>query len=147
MHILYLLIGVLGGICITLQSGVNAQLSAVWAKNSILAAAVSFGVGFLVLAASVAALRIPLPSLKGTHTKWWHWSGGLLGAYLVFAGAYLAPILGAGLLVGLILAGQICSAAILDHFGLVGFPKKPITTQKVIGILFLVVGVAIFRFF
>lgn len=128
------------------QAGINSQLSQVWAQNSLLAAAVSFIIGTLALLACVAVLRIPIPRLQGT-TKWWHWIGGLLGGYLVFAGTYLAPIVGAGMLVSLILMGQLSAAIVLDHFGLIGFKKKPINAQKMLGVGLLVIGVVIIRFY
>ena len=147
MNIFNILIGILGGMCLAVQSGVNSQLRAVWAENSLLAAAVSFSIGAAALFLCVAILRIPIPSLRGTQTKWWHWTGGLLGGYLVFTGTYLAPIVGAGMLVGLILMGQLSAAVILDHFGLVGFAKKPFNLRKFLGIILLAAGVVIIRFF
>lgn len=148
MNIIYILMGVAGGMCLAIQGGVNSQLNAVWLQSPILAAAVSFTIGTLALFAVVFALRIPIPTkIKGTGTKWWHWIGGLLGAYLVFATTYLAPIIGAGMLVGLILMGQLSAAVVLDHFGLIGFEKKPINAYRILGVLILAAGVVLIRFF
>lgn len=144
---IYILIGVTGGMCLAVQSGVNSQLRAVWAQNSVLAAAISFTIGALALFVCVGILRIKIPPLKDSGAKWWHWVGGFLGGYLVFAGTYLAPIIGAGMLVGLILMGQLSAAIILDHFGLIGFAKKPINPRRILGIALLAAGVVIIRFF
>lgn len=148
MNIIYILMGVLGGMCLAIQGGVNSQLNIAWTQSPILAAAVSFTIGAIALFAVVAILRIPIPrQIRGTDTKWWHWIGGLLGGYLVFAATFLAPIVGAGMLVGLILMGQLSTAVILDHFGLIGFERKPINASKILGVVLLASGVVLIRFF
>lgn len=148
MNIIYILMGVLGGMCLAIQGGVNSQLNIMWAQNPILAAAISFTVGAIALILVVLILRIPIPrKIKNTNVKWWHWTGGLFGGYLVFAATFLAPIVGAGMLVGLILVGQLSTAVILDHFGLLGFEKKPINVRKIVGVVVLATGVVLIRFF
>lgn len=148
MNIIYILMGVLGGMCLAIQGGVNSQLNVAWTQSPILAAAVSFTIGAIALFIVVFALKIPIPKqIKGTDTKWWHWTGGLLGGYLVFAATFLAPLVGAGMLIGLILMGQLSTAVILDHFGLIGFEKKPVNARKVLGVLLLAAGVVLIRFF
>ena len=147
MSFFNMLIGITGGMCLAAQGGVNSALSAVWTKDAILAAFVSFTIGALVLFACVILLRIPIPSLSKGATKWWHWVAGLFGSYFVFSATYLAPIVGAGLLVALVLIGQLGSAVILDHYGLMGFPKKKINLNRILGIGLLGVGVVLIRFF
>ena len=39
--------------------------------------------------------------------------------------------------------GQIVASLALDHFGLVGFPRRPITSTRVLGAVVLLVGVAL----
>lgn len=148
MNIINILMGVAGGMCLAVQGGVNSQLSVAWVQSPMLAAAVSFTIGAIALFGIVLILRIPIPrKIKGTGTKWWHWTGGLLGGYLVFAATFLAPIVGAGMLVGLILMGQLGSAVVLDHYGLIGFEKRPINARKILGVLILASGVVLIRFF
>lgn len=148
MNILYILMGVIGGMCLAIQGGVNSQLTAVWTQSPVLSAAISFTIGTVVLLLVMLIRKIPIPTtIKGTGTKWWHWTGGFLGAYLVFATTFLAPVVGAGLLVGLILMGQLSTAVVLDHFGLIGFEKKPINARKILGVVTLAAGVVLIRYF
>ena len=51
------------------------------------------------------------------------------------------------MLVGLILMGQLSAAVVLDHFGLIGFEKKPINARRILGVLILATGVILIRFF
>lgn len=148
MNIFYIVMGIVGGMCLAIQGGVNSQLTAVWTHSPILSAAISFTIGFVALALVIIIRKISIPTtIKGTDSRWWHWIGGFLGAYLVFATTFLAPVVGAGLLVGLILMGQLSTAVVLDHFGLIGFEKKPINSRKILGVVVLASGVALIRFF
>ncbi len=149
MKYAYVLLGVLGGVALSTQSGVNSLLRVLWAKDPMLAAAVSFTVGALALFATLFALRMPIPSLKGegNTTKWWHWTGGVMGAYLVAASIFLVPIVGASVLVALILAGNLAAAVVLDHFGLIGFKQRSVNIQRFLGIVLLMVGVGVISYF
>lgn len=143
-----MLIGVAGGMCLAIQGGVNSQLTAVWTQSPILSAAISFTIGAVALFLITLLLNIAIPrKLKGTETKWWHWTAGLLGAYFVFATTSLAPEVGAGMLVGLILMGQLSMAMTLDHFGLIGFEKKPVNARKILGVVVLASGILLIKFF
>jgi transporter family-2 protein len=141
MSILFLVMGVLAGVATGMQGGINAQLSARWAKNAVLASAISFTVGALTLWILVLVLRIPIPSLPEKLT-WWHWCGGILGAYFVFSKVYLSQgRTSAGTVAAYLLAGQIVAAVIFDHFGLVGYPEIHISVPRILGIASLVGGV------
>lgn len=144
MNIIAILMGVLAGACTGVQGGVNAQLTKHWAKDTVLASAISFLVGALALWAVCLVLRIPVPALTD-KILWWHWTGGILGAYYVYSLVYLSPRVGASMVVALILAGQIIAAVVLDHFGLVGYPVRSVTAIRLIGIALLGVGVLMIR--
>lgn len=144
MNILALVMGVLAGCCTGVQGGVNSQLTVHWAKNPVLAAAVSFAVGAISLWIAVIVLHIPVPSIPNS-TLWWHWGGGFLGAYFVFTLVYLSPRVGASVVVALILTGQILAAVVLDHFGLAGYPERSITILRLLGLASLATGVIVIR--
>jgi transporter family-2 protein len=133
------LMGILAGACAGIQGGVNAQLTKHWAKNAVLAAAISFLVGTIALWGVCLVLDIPVPGLTD-KILWWHWTGGLLGAYFVYSLIYLSPCVGACMVVSLILVGQILAAVILDHFGLVGYEVRSITGVRLVGIALLGIG-------
>ncbi|WP_367110787.1 DMT family transporter [uncultured Psychrobacter sp.] len=144
MNLIAIIMGVLGGAFIGAQGGINAQLTKHWAKNSVLASAISFLVGALALWALSLVLFIPIPALTD-KILWWHWTGGILGAYFVYSLVYLSPRLGASVVVALVLAGQILAAVVLDHFGLAGYPVRPVNTTRLIGIALLGAGVLLIR--
>jgi transporter family-2 protein len=106
---------------------------------------ISFLVGSLALLLMVLVQREApsLSALKGL--TWWHWSGGLLGAFFIFIAAFAGPRIGALLLMALVLAGQLSMALTLDHFGWAGFREAPISPGKLAGLLLIVAGIWLIR--
>ena len=137
---------ILGGATLAVQAGINSQLQLHWAKNPVLAAFISFAVGAVGLFLYVVAARVPIPPLPAKIVPW-HWIGGLLGAVLVSVMVYVAPRLGAATMIGLILAGQLGSGLVLDHFGWLGYAQKTITWQRCLGVMLVGIGVFLIRRF
>jgi bacterial/archaeal transporter family-2 protein len=44
-----------------------------------------------------------------------------------------------------VLLGQTMAAAVIDQFGLFGALKSPLTTQRIIGIVFMLIGTYLAR--
>lgn len=141
----YFLVVFLAGALIATQAGINAQLARA-AGHPILAATISFLVGTLALVCGAVAVR---GAWTGTtvvlQSPWWVWTGGLLGAIFVVTMAWLAPMLGAATLLSVAIAGQMSFALVLDHYGLVGFPQRPMSVGRGLGVALLVVGVVMIR--
>ena len=127
-----------------LQAGINGQLAR--QLGSVMGAALlSFAVGTLALLCVVAAQR-DLPALQTLKSlNWWHWSGGLLGAFFIATAAFAGPRVGALLFMVLVIAGQLGMALLLDHFGWAGFRQAPISLGKVAGLLLIVAGIWLIR--
>lgn len=132
------------GAIMPLQAGINGLLAK--EVSSVLnAATISFLVGSLALLALVALQRESVSLATFKSLQWWHWSGGLMGAFFVFTAAFAGPRIGALLFMTLVLLGQLTSALFLDHQGWVGFKEVPINIGKVIGILMVLGGVWVIR--
>lgn len=130
----------LAGTIMPLQAGINGQLAK--HLSSLLAASlISFATGTLALAILAVALK-ELPTLETMRSMtWWHWTGGLLGAFFIVTAAFAGPRVGAMLFVALVLAGQLATAIALDHFGWVGYSEIPVSFGKIAGLLLVVAGV------
>ena len=59
--------------------------------------------------------------------------------------AWTAPRIGVANAVFFVLLGQLVSAALMDQFGLFGALKSPLTTLRIIGIVFMVIGTYLAR--
>ena len=142
---LFLLLAVLAGAMLPVQTGVNVQLRGLLGQP-LAAALVSFLVGTLGLAAVVALLRVPVPvGVAWGRSAWWHWSGGLLGAAYIAVTVVLAPRLGAATLIAALVGGQMTASLIVDHFGWVGFAQHAVTPLRLAGAALIVVGVVLVR--
>jgi transporter family-2 protein len=78
---------------------------------------------------------------------WWAWGGGLLGAFYLVASIVLAPRLGAGTTVALVVGGQMLAALVIDQFGLLRLPVHHASLPRVAGGVLVVAGVALIRLF
>lgn len=143
----YLAIALLAGAGLTVQAGANSRLRQ-YVGDPSRAALVSFAVGTVVLLIYSLAARAPWPAVSTlTRAPWWVWIGGLLGSFYVFVSVIAAPRLGAAVLFGLIVAGQVLCSLVLDQFGLVGYARHAITPGRVLGAALVLVGVALVRRF
>ena len=136
----------MAGSVLPLQAGINSQLKG-YAGSAVVSAFISFLVGTVALFALTLGLRLPWPALSVlAQAPWWAWTGGLLGAALVYLLIVLAESLGAAVMVALIIAGQMVVSLILDHYGLVGYARHPINPARVLGTVLLLAGVFLIRY-
>jgi transporter family-2 protein len=68
-------------------------------------------------------------------------SAGVLGLVIVAAIGYTVPRLGLSKAFTLILASQFLTAALLDHFGLLGAVMRPLDLSRLLGFAVLILGV------
>jgi len=143
--IFFLLLALAAGVLLPVQAGLNAQLRSALG-SPIAAAFVSFLVGTASLAAATLLFRVSFPvgrAWSTTHPV--QWSGGIIGALYVFAAVVLAPKLGAGTLVAAVVAGQMITSLLLDHYGLIGFPVHSLSSLRVIGAALVIAGVVLIQ--
>jgi transporter family-2 protein len=142
------LAALLAGTLIAVQAGINAQLARA-VGGPLGAATISFAVGLMALLVAGMIGRIGLPSLQVLKAVPPHLliTGGLLGAIFVFGSIVLAPRLGSGALVALVVTGQLLAALVLDQFGLAGFPEHALSPGRALGAVLLIAGVVLVRFF
>ncbi len=127
-----------GGL-VALQAPVNSILGR--AIGTWQAAFVSFAIGTVALAAIAALATGGLGQVSGVrNVSWVYLTGGLLGAAYVTTILVTVRTLGAGGIVAATVAGQLAISGVIDHFGLVGVAKQPITALKILGIALLALG-------
>ncbi|KAI8475896.1 MAG: hypothetical protein J3K34DRAFT_517058 [Monoraphidium minutum] len=134
------------GVCIAVQSGVNATLGA--HGGQAFASVISFATGLVCclvfFAIDVAGRGTPLPtaaSLRGAPA--WSWFGGPLGAFFVVAIIVFAPRLGAGNFIAVFVCSQVAAAAGLDLGGAAGYPRRAFSWQRWVGVALMAGGVAL----
>jgi bacterial/archaeal transporter family-2 protein len=140
MKTLFYILPVMAGVAMTIQSGINGQLRQVLA-HPILAAFISFLTGTIALAVLLFFSKQAIPSLQGfSAISWYKFSGGLLGVFVVTVTLLSVQEIGASNMFVLIVAGQLFTAVLMDHFGVLGMRQNPISLQKMIGIVLVITG-------
>ena len=141
--IVFLLLTLLAGALLPIQTGVNLQLRSL-IGHPLLAALVSFVIGTIGLAIVAAFARAPLAlGSAWARGEWWQWGGGLLGAVYIVGTIVLAPRLGAATFVAALVAGQMIMSLIIDQYGWVGFAEHAISPLRVLGAALVVGGVVL----
>jgi transporter family-2 protein len=141
MNYMYILFAFLVGLAITVQAGINANLRQAM-SSPILAAAISFGSGFVALVLLFMASGSSAPSLDAIkQVSWWKWMGGVMGAVYMITVIVSVPKIGTANLVSLSVAGQLIAAILLDHYGLLGFALHPANSWRLLGVMLIISGV------
>ncbi len=140
MKLLFYLLPLFAGIAMSVQSGINSQLR-ILINHPIMAAFISFLVGTVALGILLLLSRQAIPPLSVySSVSWYKFTGGLLGVFIVTVTLLSVKEIGAANMFVLIVAGQLITAVIMDHFALLGMNGSPMTFQKIAGICFLVAG-------
>jgi bacterial/archaeal transporter family-2 protein len=108
--------------------------------------AVAFSV-IVALLLGLAALLVWERSFAGVHATLhepaWLWLGGLMSIYIVLAITVGPPRIGVTATVGIVIAGNLVMAAVIDRYGLLGQDVIPIDRWRLLGLLLLAAGAAL----
>jgi transporter family-2 protein len=139
-----LALAVVAGFFMSVQAPTNAILGKA-SGSAVVAAFISFLIGTLALGATIAAGpgRLLAPELRGV--PWYAWLGGLYGAFFVAVAAFGAPRIGIGPLLTAVIAGQLIGAIILDHYGVLGLARQPVSPEKLAGAALVLIGAFMVR--
>ena len=130
------------------QATVNSRLAEAVNHNPVLAAFISFAVGTVALFIYIVLTGIPLNQLAAAKdAPPVAWIGGFLGAFFVSVMATVVPRIGVALAFSLAIAGQMLISLLIDYFGWLGVPEKPINLWRVLGAALITIGVILIRKF
>jgi transporter family-2 protein len=136
-QILLLALMFCGGIAIAIQPSINGRLAQ---KAGVFeSSCISFAVGTLlmlvvVLVAGKGSLR------EVTQASWWELTGGALGAFFVTMTIIAIPRIGTTSALAMVIAAQLATSVLLDHFGLFGFRTIPLDSKRAFGVALLMAG-------
>ena len=143
--VLWGVLAVIVGALIPVQAATNAAMSRVIGSVAITSLAL-FAIGFVVVAAWAIVIRAPLPSLETLgHVPAYGYFGGFIVASYVIAITFLAPRLGVGNAIRLVVTGQIVAAVTIDHVGAFGAVVQRLTMGRAIGVVLMILGVILAR--
>lgn len=127
MNLVWVLLGITGGMAVGTQAAVNAALGR--SVGILETAFFSFVVGAVCLGVMVAVMgRGNLMAV--TSAPWWQLIGGVLGGYYVFVIVSNVPRMGVAPTITTIIAGQMLIGLLIDHFGWFGVAHSPVTWPR-----------------
>jgi transporter family-2 protein len=114
-------------------------------RVGIAAALVFAGVVSLLcaLVALVAAERSFSGVRAAVREPAWLWLGGVMSIVIVFAVTLGAPRIGTTATIGLVIAGNLLMAAVIDRYGLLGQDEIPFGWPRLLGIALLAAGASL----
>jgi transporter family-2 protein len=132
----------IGGLAGAIQAAVMGELGG----RVGVAPALVFAVG-VSLACSLAVLVVWERSFDGVRASidqpLWLWLGGVMSVFIVLGITVATPRIGVAATIGIVIAGNLVAAALIDQYGLMGQEQVTITWLRVLGLLLLAAGAAL----
>jgi bacterial/archaeal transporter family-2 protein len=132
----------IGGLAGAVQAAVMGELGG----RTGVAPALVFAVA-VSLVCSVALLLVWERSFEGVRAAvdqpLWLWLGGVMSVFIVLAITVATPRIGVASTIGIVIAGNLVMAALIDQFGLLGQDEAPITWPRLLGLMLLAAGAAL----
>ena len=143
----WLIIVFICGALLPFQAGLNVRLGKS-IDSPVYASMFSFIVGAVTVAIYLQFTKetISWAGLKSASIYSWL-GGGVFGAIFITASMLAVPRIGMALTFGLVVAGQVIIAVLLDHFNVLVAQQHSINIWRVAGILLIMAGVVIVRKF
>ncbi|GAL85487.1 membrane protein [Sporocytophaga myxococcoides] len=141
MNWIILLLVFIAGAATSIQAGVNGTLGK--KVGALEAAFISFLVGTIFLSILLAFLRKG-NIMSALETPRWQLTGGLLGAVYILIMVTAVPRIGIAAALVTLIAGQLITGTLIDHFGFIGDKQIPIDWKRVTAIILL--GCSIYLF-
>jgi len=139
----YSFIMLLTGIGIPVMAALNAQLG-IRIGSPAAASVILFIAALMIALIATAFVGLPEFSKVRAAPPYLFFSGAFV-AFYVLSITWIGPRLGIGNAVFLVLLGQIVAAAMIDHFGMFGVPRSPLTFLRIAGMLVMATGVLMAR--
>ncbi|WP_174189003.1 DMT family transporter [Nocardia barduliensis] len=124
------------------QNSLKLALKNVWLCGVISYAVAFTGFAIFLAVALLASADRPWPTRADIRSMpRWAPFGGLLGGAAILAMIAVASDVGASTFNALIIAGQMFGALAIDHFGLMGFPRRAVTRKRVGACVMIIIGI------
>jgi transporter family-2 protein len=106
--------------------------------------------GVVAVVIGLALLLVARQSLRGlgdvVRQPVWLWTGGALSVLIILGITVASPRIGLAATIGILIAFNLCVAALIDRFGWFGFDQIAITWTRALGLVFLGAGAALSLF-
>ena len=132
----------IGGLAGAIQAAVMGELG----ERVGVAPALAFAVG-VSLVCALGLLFVWEQSFSGIRAAaqepWWLWVGGVMSVFIVLGITVATPRIGVAATIGMVIAGNLVMAALIDQYGLLGQEQVAVTWPRLLGLLLLAAGAAL----
>src|SRR5699024_4403033 len=138
-----ILLGILGGMAIPMQTSINAEFSR-FSKAVFITSFYSFLVGTIALFTVnifVNPKKFSLSFFSAQDYSYIWFLGGLMGVVFLTANIVLLPRIGAALTVIVTVTGQMIIGIMIDTFGWFEAAPQPFHPMHLAGVLFMIFGI------
>ena len=136
------LLTAIGGLAGSIQAAVMGELG----ERVGIAPALAFAV-LVSLVCTFAVLVVWEQSFSGLRAAAqqpaWLWLGGVMSVLIVLAITVATPRIGVVSTIGIVIAGNLVSAALIDRYGLFAQDVIPIDRWRLLGLILLAAGAAL----
>lgn len=119
-----------------LNSGLGSKL-----QSPALASAILFLVGLCFAISYLLATKGMPETLYQNGTPWYYYFGGFFVMFYIIAITWVVPRFGISNAVAFVLLGQLIAMSTIDHFGLFGAQIYSIDLKRILGLVFMTIGV------
>lgn len=138
--LIYALFMLVAGIGIPTMATLNGGLGGKLLSTS-LATTISLAVGFTAVTVYLLATEGMPDKIFHSDLPVYYYLGGLCIAFYVISVTWIAPRFGVSNAIAFALLGQLIAMSTIDHFGLLGAQQYSISTQRLLGLGLMSVGV------
>lgn len=132
----------IGGLAGAIQAAVMGELG----ERVGVAPALAFAVA-VSLVCALGVLLVWERTFSGiraaTEQPWWLWLGGVMSVFIVLGITVATPRIGVAATIGIVIAGNLVMASLIDQYGLLGQEQVAITGLRLVGLALLAAGAAL----
>jgi transporter family-2 protein len=140
-ELIYFALALITGALIPIQAATNAVFSKS-VGNPVITGLMVFIIGLAGMVLFTLVSRSSFPTIQQlTAAPSYSYLGGLIVATYVVMITILAPRIGVGPAIGLIVTGQIICAVLIDHFGLFNVAVNSMNGTRLAGVLLMIAGI------
>lgn len=133
------------GAVVPFQAGANAALGRTLG-HPLWGTLISLLVSFACIVPVMLLAKVQAPAMSQlVHAPRWIWIGGIVGVVYITGALMLAPKLGAAGFIMAVIAGQMLASIIIDQWGLVGLPQKPVSWSRLAGLGLILLGLLVMQ--
>lgn len=136
----YILLMLVAGLGIPTMASLNAGLGGKL-QSPLLAVVILLTVGLIAAIVLLLFVESAPKTFYVENTPWYLYMGGMLFVVYIVSVTLTIPKLGVANSIGVVLLGQLVAMCLLDHFGAFGLAKYELDLKRLLGLLFMVIGI------